>query len=316
MYHDLWVVGDEFIKDAGPSLKTLGRLTLEKKPANKTQQQQSRPIKLFMYNNFNVSTHYSSTTTRGLNRILYPFCVALNDRHHLPRYILIIPDKDMITKLTEYKFDNSLTMGSAFNKLINKINQWIQRRRQDLADKRPGALAPENYPTLIWVRMLKRPFIEGEEASRVFSLRNKFNAAMENQILLSNDNNHRIMSIDIKKEEFDRQGNLTSIGKTSFWREVDRAVHKFDWGDIKLLPRKNNNNDDGKPKPSQNHKETRRPLTQFIKRIRNDYERNARDKGNHPPARKRLWSPVKNRSPRHRSSSSHKHASPNKLSRR
>ena len=49
------------------------------------------------------------------------------------------------------------------------------------------------------------------------------------------------MSIEAPEDEFDRQGNLTSIGKNNFWHEVDRALKKFDDGDIKLLPRKFHN---------------------------------------------------------------------------
>ena len=46
------------------------------------------------------------------------------------------------------------------------------------------------------------------------------------------------MSIDICFDEFDSMGNLTKIGKANFWCEVDRAMEKFEAGDIKLLPRK------------------------------------------------------------------------------
>ena len=47
---------------------------------------------------------------------------------------------------------------------------------------------------------------------------------MEEQLLLSKQNSQRIMSIDVRLDEFDRQGNLTSIGKNNFWREVDRVI--------------------------------------------------------------------------------------------
>ena len=44
------------------------------------------------------------------------------------------------------------------------------------------------------------------------------------------------MSIEVRSDEFDRQGNLTSAGKSDFCREVDRAITKFDAGRITLLP--------------------------------------------------------------------------------
>ena len=45
------------------------------------------------------------------------------------------------------------------------------------------------------------------------------------------------MSIDIPLTEFDRSGGLTTYGQELFWKEVDRALRKFDADKIKLLPR-------------------------------------------------------------------------------
>ena len=70
------------------------------------------------------------------------------------------------------------------------------------------------------------------------SLCGKFNSVLEEQLLNGRDNLHKIMSIEVRPDEFDLQGNLNSSGKASFWREVDRAMKKFVQGDIKLLPRK------------------------------------------------------------------------------
>ena len=305
MYHDVWVLSDEFIKDANPSLKTLGRLTLQK--SNITAETNSATVNpqpkanMFLYKNFNVHTFYANLSTRGLNRYIFPFVEALNARHKLPKYILIAPDKDMIQKFLDKGFGRSLVMGACLNYIINKLDMYIQRRRTDLADKCPGATAPEDFPLFIWVRMLKWPYILGDTATSIFSLRPKFNSILEDQILLSKDNSHRIMSINVSLDQFDRHGNLTTIGKNNFWHEVDRTMAKLNAGEIKLLPRKHQGNSNKGYEAKQT--QPRRPSREFIRRIAEQYNKWK------PAARKRLWSPKSKsiRSPRRSSSTTSRH---------
>ena len=141
----MWIVGDEFIRESHTTIKTLERLTLQKRSFSTNQSQ--RPVKMFLHNNFNVKTFYSNLATRGLNRLLYPFTEALNSCYKLPRFIIVVPDKDMITRIPTFR--SSLTMGECLADLINRMSVLIQRRRQDLGDKRPGALAPDDHPTII-----------------------------------------------------------------------------------------------------------------------------------------------------------------------
>ena len=251
---------------------------------------------------------YSSLATRGLNRILYPFTDALNSRFKLPRFIIIAPDKDMITNIPTFK--SSLTMGEGLSCIISTMSQLLQRRRQDLGDKRPGALAPDDHPSIVWIRMLKRPFIEGSEASKTFSLRTKFNNALEEQIRINKDIRHRIMSIDVRLNEFDRQGNLTNIGKNNFWREVDRAMGKFDLGDIKLLPRGMHLDADTSDASiptnvsKENTSDFNAKITEPFRRF-SDAVNTRHDDRKSPAARKRLWPTEHFNSPKRSKSRSH-----------
>ena len=128
-------------------------------------------------------------------------------------------------------------MGSTLHYIIRQYDNLVEQRRLDISDRKPGVEAPLEFPTFVWVRMLKRPLLDGHLAKETFSLCGKFNSMLEEQLLNSKNNAHRIMSTDIRPDEFDHQGNLTSIGKHNFWHEVDSAMLKFDTGDIKLLPR-------------------------------------------------------------------------------
>ena len=60
------------------------------------------------------------------------------------------------------------------------------------------------------------------------------------------------MSIDIDSTEFDLQGNLTTNGKNDFWKEINRAMRKFDNNDITLQPRKFHGGQVVVPQPNKN----------------------------------------------------------------
>ena len=170
---------------------------------------------------------------------------GLNDNHRLPRYILMIPDKDILTCLHKKNINAALVMGSTIHYLIKQIDMFLERRRQDLADKKKGALLLSDTK-VVWVRMLKRPaithnkdFTETSSPSlAAYALRGKFNSILEERLFDGKDNCHRIMSIDVQASEFDRSGSLTSAGKEEFWEEVNRGMKKLDKGKISLLPRK------------------------------------------------------------------------------
>ena len=159
---------------------------------------QPRPVQMFMYNNFNVHVFYSSLATWGLNRIMYLFTEALNARHHLSQYVLIVPDKDMITKLLkDYQFNASITMG----------------RSIFLPDEQNG---------------------------------------------------------------------------TTGWAEkaVDCAIHKLDLGDIKLLPRKYQQQGSS----NKQLKQTSKPRSEFLKKVAEIHHRKMKSSSRSPPkARKRLY---------------------------
>ena len=144
--------------------------------------------------------------------------------------------------------------------------------------------------------MLRRPQ-HLDSKDKIYSLRGKFNSVLEEQLLFSKNNAHRIMSIEIRSDEFDLQGNLTAIGKSEFWKEVDRAIKKFDMGSIKLLPRKFTTT-----KKSDNISKNRSSTT-FLQRVAEQYKKKAKT------ARKRLtWSPYqKSRSPRREENSNRYH---------
>ena len=139
-------MGDHFLKDSVDALYARRKAALKR---NK-----SPP---YLFDHFNVRSFYKCAGAKGVNRMLYPLVEALNEHPKLPKYIIFFPDKDIIDSLHCQKIESALVMGSTLHYLIWQVDMFIDRRRQDIADKKPGALLQEGYPQVIWVRMLRRP---------------------------------------------------------------------------------------------------------------------------------------------------------------
>ena len=172
-------------------------------------------------------------TSQQLAKLINLFVDALNECKRLSKYVLIFPDKDYMFYMLTMKNSNSLIIGSTLHYLIRQYDTLIDRRIQELKERKIGAVPPDGLPKVIWIRMLKHPFQE-----TVMNSRSKFNSILEERILDGKEDRHKIMSITIPFCEFDRRGNLTETGKAEFWREVGQAIKKFDIGDILLKPRK------------------------------------------------------------------------------
>ena len=163
-YHDVWLVGDDFLRECYTSLQTMNL---------------RKSSRTFLHKNFNISAHYASLAVRGVNRMIYPFVDALNERYKIPRYIIIIPDKDMISHMKANKFSTAIVMGSTIHYIIKQYDILLDHHRLNLTDKRIGAVVPDGFPSIIWVRMLKRPAIDGHTSTTTpFSLRGKFNSIL------------------------------------------------------------------------------------------------------------------------------------------
>ena len=241
----------------------------------------------YMYEMFNINGYFAGIAMKGPLKLVNPLVDALNDDHHLPKYVILVPDKDLFTD--SKKEQTAYAMGSNIHYVITQTDVHLERRHQDLLNKRPGALS-KDFPKSIWIRMLKRPVNQLKENAELFGLRGKFNSILEDRLLDGNAENHHIMSIEVAANHFDLAGNLTDKGKEEFWIEVDKAIKKFDRGEIPLRPRKYI-----EPKPQdfinkamKSHNEENlkkfKKLPSPPKRYSNEKSNErSRDKGNHSP---------------------------------
>ena len=171
-------------------------------------------------------------------RISNSLVKGLNEVPHLPKYLLVIPDMDILEDITKYhNFGFKQIIKHELKWLIPQLNHYLATRRENLKSTRIGSVSSE--PTrIIWVKMLARPLSSNNELIKILKLRRKFNETLED--LLAHEKYTHIMSIVELSEEkyFTYSGHLTELGKTNFWCELIATLKRFDYHDDELIPLK------------------------------------------------------------------------------
>ena len=144
-FYDVWILGDNFAKEASPSLQALKRKSIASK----------LPLP-YIFQHFNVCEYQAGTGFSGIAHMIHPLVQALNNHFRLPKYIIMMPDKDILTAFHANNINAALVMGSTIHYLIRQIDTFLERCRHDLESKRLGAIPPFETK-VVWIRMLKRP---------------------------------------------------------------------------------------------------------------------------------------------------------------
>ena len=230
---DIWFIGDVFIKDSIDALFALKKAAIVKKQP---------PPCIFQWFNVNGLHVSANCAIKSASRFINPLVHALNEEPHLPKYIVIVPDKDILYFLNGKNNTSAMAIGSYLHYTIKQIDMYIDRRKTDLCDKKPGAVDPDHtIPKIVWVRMLQRPASNRKE---LYLLRGKSNSILEERLFDGNAESHFILSIEVQERHFDFTGDLTATGKAEFWKEVNRGLQKFDKKEITLKPRSSHNSKD------------------------------------------------------------------------
>ena len=162
---------------------------------------------------------------------------AINSRKYkIPRFVVIVPDKDFIEQTNFYGFGASEVFTSSLNWLIKQIEMVLERKEEAIISKKPGAL-PAESTKIVWIKMLKQPHSGFRELEKVLALRNHFNNSLEEVLTQKTKFQHYIMSIRAEERDFYLSGDLINPGQTNFWWEVDLCMKRFDKSQINLKPR-------------------------------------------------------------------------------
>ena len=193
----------------------------------------------YVYEYYNVmfySQRRSSATKHVISRIVNSIVEGLNRRPRLPRFLVIMLDKDLIEDVDLYDFGAPAEYRRNLNWLFRQISMLIRRRRLDLIDKKPGAVYNTD-PKVIFVKMIKRVafYNKGHRMEKVCSMRTKFNNLIDEEVAAFDY--HVINILACSTEDcFDPQGKLTPKGKRRYWQQLDELIEKFDKKKIALVP--------------------------------------------------------------------------------
>ena len=186
----VWLLGNEFLRNMEPSFWAA-------KQASSS---------LYLTDNYNTKILYAeqwSNIRPFLAWVFNQLIKVLNEPPYiLPRYILIMLDRDLITIAELFDYGVLHTIEDTLQWLLKKINQVIETRKQDLMGKRPGAVSTTSEPRLVWVSMLRRP--DNLLNKQVHALAWKFNEVLE-QVISGNQHSHFL------KMEFDKSLHILAI---------------------------------------------------------------------------------------------------------
>ena len=122
---DVWFLGDQFLKHSYNIFVELN----DKEIANK-QQKQPTPY-LFKYYNIIPVYERGLASDKSMTRIINSLVEAL---HHdrLPRFLVVIIDKDLTNELDAFDEDIVTIQQMAINWLVHQIHMLVRRKRAEL----------------------------------------------------------------------------------------------------------------------------------------------------------------------------------------
>ena len=158
---------------------------------------------------------------------------ALNESTKLPRLLLMIPEADFLHQINIINSGKSPIIGKCFEYLVSNVEKAIQRKKEELRHKKPGAVMA-NKPKILWLTLIHRQgYVDAAYQAAVKAC----NAIMEE--VLSTKRNHFILKLDNFLEEipyFTSNNDLTGTGKVKFWRSINKVVEGFDKYEVSLRP--------------------------------------------------------------------------------
>ena len=222
--NDVWLIGTNFL---GTTFKTLQNLNSSQK----------NPVHMYQY--YNVCPYYAQKPAIKNILIVLLQCIAegLNERIRLPKYVLIIPDIDILASIKFYEYAMPIAFDLCLKYLMTHIARLFEERREDLKKWKPGAVGQETR--FIWVNVINRPAIKyhpDADRQKIIACRQKFNITLNNLAAGTRYNHAICLKEFTDKKLFDPFGNLSPEGEIKFWREIDYFFKKFDRHECTLKP--------------------------------------------------------------------------------
>ena len=184
--------------------------------------------KSFLLEFFNIRPCYlgSMAARRVPARIVNEVVKAMNEEWYLPRLVIIMLDKDLIDEANCKGFGCKTIFDLELAYMTQKINEAIELRRDDLRFRCAGSVMEDEETTVVWIEMPTRPFMKTDKGF-VFAQRSTFNKCQK--AFTAKYHNMRCINLHLSEDRsmFDLTGHLTSDGRKSFWKELNRSIHRL-----------------------------------------------------------------------------------------
>ena len=141
---------------------------------------------------------------------------ADKNNYQLPRFIVMIPEDDILCFINYFAYGISMISGRCLNWLINEVDQVIEARKDHLCRRRGGTVNLSE-PKIIWLAMMNRP---NTSYDNMLAVHGKYNRNLKE--LVAQRINHYYL--DMTKQVVEYNGR----GKDVFWMELDRILEEVD----------------------------------------------------------------------------------------
>ena len=131
---DVWFIGDQFLWEIFDNFASM---------RNRAYAKRRQPP--YLYEFYNVSGHFQMrlSAVKGVTRLYNALIEALNaQKFRLPKYIVMVPDKDLIEQINFYSFGASSVISATLQWLVHQMELTVERKEEKIIEKRPGALPP------------------------------------------------------------------------------------------------------------------------------------------------------------------------------
>ena len=227
--NSIWIISDEF-----------GNNSFEE--YFKQRQLENNGNDNYMNENFEVTGYVTSrfgSNPSGIGRLRNSLVHAITKQVLLPKYVVLVPDNNIIKMLNHYRFGMSTALGRLIDYLMSEFDKIVKAQNEYLPTK---SKQEGKFPHFIWIHApLHDNFTDNYE-------RGKFNKCLVTMAKLHQNTS----TLELKKVWDPCNSNLfikearrfTSQGYTAYWDAVDKAVKYADTILMKKLERQNKDRND------------------------------------------------------------------------
>ena len=223
---DVWLVGDRFVKINFHEVETMVR-----------EAKQAKHDAPYLNRYYNIKPQFSSSLSKNIfSRLADMIVEAVNMCQRLPRFIIILLNKDLLTAVcnVQHGFIDLTQMDSDIAQVLDWVitlfSRHINTLKTDMYYKKPGS-ATAAEPKFVWVKMLPQ-----NVKDKVEFFRYRFNQLLEDKITAKKHHYILDAAAIVHDGTYDKKGDLTTSGVYDLWHEISQQLDLFDKFKLELKP--------------------------------------------------------------------------------